>query len=108
MKFPKLGDPWLAEFVGMLLGDGQISSNFVGITINGEDDKDYVLYILTLIKDLFNLNVKVRTRKNDKTVDIDIREKDVVNYLLAIGMVKSPKWNRAEIPIFCLNSELGK
>ena len=98
----------VAEFVGILLGDGQISNNLVGITTNGVDDREYIKYLLKLIKDLFNFEVKVRTRKNDKAVDIKIYSKNIVNYFLSLGMIRSPKWKRATIPERLMNKKFGK
>jgi len=108
MKFPESNSPLLAEFVGILLGDGQIRNSLVGITTNGVDDKEYIAYLLNIIKNLFDFSAKIKTRKNDRAVDIQMHGKSITNYFLSLGMIKSPKWKRAEIPQQFRNGRFGK
>lgn len=45
----------VAEFVGIILGDGGISQNQIKITFNAKDEKDYLQFIAGLVKRLFNV-----------------------------------------------------
>ena len=47
----------LAEFVGILLGDGGISEAQVHFTFHSEDDREYAIFVVNLIKKLFNVPV---------------------------------------------------
>ena len=51
----------LAEFMGIMLGDGFIKSNEtqLGITLNSETDYLYAKYVSKLIKALFNLKPSI-------------------------------------------------
>ncbi len=92
----------LAEFVGIVLGDGGITKRQVTITLHGIDDKEYVGFVTKLIMRLFKLNPSLTGRKNDRAVDITISRTKLVNYLteklsLRIGnkvkqQVNIPDW----------------
>jgi len=101
----------LAEFVGILLGDGSIDSKRqyrVQITLN-KNEVEYANYIIRIIKSLFDVKVLLKFRKNENTLDIHIFNKKFVNFLVnKVGMVPSPKWNRAVIPKVFLNNKLEK
>ncbi len=109
--FPKLNSHKLAEFVGILLGDGCIgvypckSSRGVRpqyrikISLDAVVDASYISYVGDLIKDLFNICPVIRYRKNENTCDILIFRRQVWDFLTQqVGVKVSPKWGRAEIP----------
>ncbi len=111
----------LAEFIGILLGDGCLSHysyNWnnrsknhyrVKITLNSIDDLDYVDYIANLCNHLFNIEPRICFRKNINAVDILIFNKSILNFLVnEIGLQLSPKWNRAIIPDQFCNNQLGR
>jgi len=119
LKFPSKENPKLAEFVGILLGDGSIgiyeckSEHRVSlqyklqISTNSIDDLEYISYLENIIQDLFGLKPKKFFRKGENTCDIRIFYRDVIKFVLNdMGMVVSPKWNRAKIPDFCMNNDL--
>ncbi len=103
-------DENLAEFVGVLLGDGSIGvydckangkikkQYRVKITLNSEDDAEYALYLEKQIFHLFCVKPLLRKRKGEKAIDLLIFNKRIVNFLLDMGMEKAPKWNRATVP----------
>lgn len=62
IKTPKQSNH-LAEFVGILMGDGGISKNQVTITLNSEDDKEYTQFVIKLIKKLFGVMPKIYPEK---------------------------------------------
>lgn len=108
-------DSNLAEFVGVLLGDGSIGvynckangktkkQYRVKITLNSEDDSEYAVYLEKLAYYLFGVKPLVRKRRGEKTVDLLVFNKQIVNYLLGIGLKKAPKWNRAIVPSEFMN-----
>ncbi|VVB98625.1 DNA polymerase [uncultured archaeon] len=100
----------LAEFVGVLLGDGSIGiygcrargrlkkHYRVKITLNSEDDKDYADYLVDLIRRVFAINPIIRKRPGERALDIFIFNRSVVRRLLRMGLKRAPKWNRASVP----------
>lgn len=105
-----MGDEALAEFVGILLGDGNIgiyTSTVKGkiktqyrikITLNSIKDKEYSIYVVGLIKTIFGKEPKLNPRKNVNAVDVYILGKKYLDVLTGIGLVLAPKWGRAIIP----------
>jgi intein/homing endonuclease len=76
----------LAELLGILIGDGHLSNYQVLITTNSETDMDHALFVKNLIQGLFGLSVHVRTRKNEKTVNLVVSSKGLVEFLNTKGM----------------------
>lgn len=69
-----------AEFIGILLGDGGISRRQLSISLNKKDDKDYTFYVVDLIKLLFNLQVKILSRKDASVSIITISRTELVKH----------------------------
>ena len=101
----------LAEFVGILLGDGSIDNKRqyrIQITLN-KTDLEYAKYIINIINKISDVKIFLKSRKNENALDIQIFSKRFVNFLVDdIGMVPSPKWNRAVIPNVFLNNRFEK
>ncbi len=98
----------LAEFVGILLGDGYISQNDyeVKISLDKIKDKEYVFFVKNLIFNLFNIQAKAYPRSCDGTTDIRISNKEFHHYLTnGLKLQQSPKFNRAIIPNEFYNKE---
>lgn len=83
--------PELAEFLGILLGDGGINDSQVTITLNKETDKKYVKHIARLFRDLFNLKSTIFERKNRNTYEIVTSSKNLIEYLIKLGLKKGNK-----------------
>ena len=110
MRYPSLTDPKLAEFIGILLGDGCIGryvckkgkrsgiQHKIQITCNAVDDKEYVVYLESLIKDLFDIEAR-RSLREERTCDVSMFKQEPFYFLTnVVGLLQSPKWNRATIP----------
>lgn len=101
----------LAEFVGILLGDGCISNTYqnrIQITLN-KNETQYAIYIAKLIEELFNIRPEIRIRKNENTLDILVFNKKIVDFLVKqLGMMTSPKWKRAKIPELFINTDFER
>lgn len=102
----------LAEFVGIMLGDGCIGTylcasgdrtkiqNRVKITINSENERLYArTCIIPLIEQLFLVQPVLCKRKGERTIDIQIFGKKIVETLTEeVGLEPSPKFGKAIIP----------
>ena len=95
----------LAEFLGILLGDGNLNKSSNCITIVGslEEYSYYNDYIVPLIRELFPVNPKLRKRNDRNAIYVDFNSKEVMNYLENLGLVRGHKRNAA-IPSFIKNS----
>lgn len=85
-NLPSKFDEELAEFVGILLGDGGITIGQTVITLNSEADKDYVLYVNELENKLFNTIPKNLKRNDSKAIVIYLNGINLVDYLIKIGL----------------------
>ncbi len=81
----------LAEFVGIVLGDGGLTRSQLHITLNSEADKEYVGYVVDLVEDLFGYNPGVCKRKRKKAVVVVVTGVKFVDYLLEIGLLIGSK-----------------
>lgn len=100
----------MAEFVGILLGDGSIShgQNRLQVTLN-KNELDYAHYVVGLIYEIFGKNSTIKFRKNENALDIHLFNKETVDFLIReVGMVESPKWNRAIVPRQFRNNRLSR
>ena len=97
----------LAEFIGIMLGDGYFGDTRLKITLNSVDDFEYMGYVSRLINSLFGEKAIIKFRKNEKTVDLFIFKRKVLNYLTEKGLLKSPKRNTATIPKEFLKFDLA-
>jgi hypothetical protein len=91
----------LAEFVGMMLGDGGITNSQAVITLNSNADSDYISYVTKLTSNLFGETPKITARKDCNATNIYFNGEGLVNYLKTIGLcvgnkvkqqVAVPKW----------------
>lgn len=112
-------DERLAEFMGVMLGDGSIgiySCKFgnkikihrvIKVTLDSRNEK-YVSYIFNLMKEVLNAKPTLRYKKNENAVDISVFRKEKLDYLLnEIGLVLSPKMNSMKIPEKFLKGKLA-
>jgi hypothetical protein len=104
----------VAELVGIMLGDGSLgcyrSKNRVQYimktSMNSIDDIGYVNYVVNLVNKVIGIKPLARFRKNENTVDIRAFGFKMINEFDKIGLKRSPKWNKAEIPKEFLNNSL--
>jgi len=111
IKIPQELTPELAEFIGIVIGDGNIyTKDRFELTIVGhmQEDKEYHEKIISkLFKDLFNINVKseVKYFKNGTCRRTRIKSKAVISFLIRTIGLKSGKKQEVEIPKQIKNSE---
>lgn len=110
IKIPKRDDK-LAEFIGIVLGDGNIHCYKKGkkvatymVRIAGDYNKDYEYltgYVTKLCEELFGVKTKLYKQKNSNELMVIMHSKLIVKYLGAMGLkpgnkIKNqdtiPKW----------------
>lgn len=104
----------LAEFVGIMLGDGGISQRQVSITLNRETDKEYIQFVKKIIIALFGVSPSLYPDPKSKADTIVISRTELVEYLtqklgLKIGnkvkqQIDIPTWikKKSEYKIACV------
>ncbi|MEK9167258.1 MAG: LAGLIDADG family homing endonuclease [Patescibacteria group bacterium] len=98
----------LAEFIGIMMGDGGITKRQVTVTLNKEDDRLYVLYVTKLIKGLFGVEPSLYTKNNgEKAVNIVVSRTRLVKFCSTIGLkignkikqnLDIPEWVQSKKP----------
>lgn len=83
----------LAEFMGILFGDGHLSDYQVSITTNSKTDTEHAVFIKNLMTKLFNVSTKINFKKDAKAVSIVVSSVNLVKWLSLKGM---PKGNKLE------------
>ena len=72
--------------MGILLGDGGLTTYFVRIYLNAEADREYASHVVRLTENLFpGATVSSLRDKREKSLEIQISSKAVSDYLLSIG-----------------------
>jgi hypothetical protein len=99
INYPKKSSQ-LAEFVGIILGDGCLPGNHqLTITFNRITDYGYSKYVCALIKRLFSVNFYIRDRKDSNGADIVVSSSNLVDFLLKQGLIFGNKVkNQVDIP----------
>lgn len=94
----------LAEFFGIMLGDGGINNAWqANITMNSVADANYALYVEKLIQDLFDVSPAVRKRKTRNALVISAASTTLVNFLIEKGLPRGNKLkNGIQIPEWIL------
>lgn len=103
----------LAEFIGIMLGDGGLTPSQSHITLNSEADNEYIIFVCDMGKDLFGESPKMHKHKNDKAVALYYNGVSLVGYLTSLGLkignkvkqqVGVPDWvlSSQEFKIACL------
>ncbi len=91
IRFPRKSVA-LAEWVGIMLGDGGISDYQVTITLNRYDDRAYVGFVSRLTEQLFGVRPRLYPDTASRAVDIVISRVDLVRFCLKeLGLVKGNK-----------------
>lgn len=83
----------LAEFIGIMMGDGTMSTYHIGITLHASDDAEYASFVVEFIKNLFGVHPKVYKRKEKNAIVITVARKLLVAYLHKLGL---PMGNKIE------------
>lgn len=76
----------LAEFVGIMMGDGGMSSYQATVTLHSIDDFEYGKFVADTIQNLFNYVPGVRKRKDVSAIVIVMSRIKLVRYLFSLGL----------------------
>jgi len=98
----------LAEFIGIMLGDGSITSKAkqIHITLNYKDDAEYIKYVCSLIEKLFERKPGICERKSDGVFVISVSSMDLIDYLTRLGLKKGNKIKlQVDIPNWIKNNK---
>lgn len=84
---PKKSKP-LAEFIGIMLGDGGMThaAQQIKITLNNRDDKEYIRFTCGLVEKLFHKKPTLSARKSAAASTISVSNMNLVEYLVALGL----------------------
>lgn len=70
----------LAEFTGIMLGDGGMSKGQVIVSTNSVDDREYGFFVKELMENLFGTKAAVYYPKNARVMNIVISRKKLVEF----------------------------
>ena len=70
----------LAEFVGILIGDGCIAQYQVSISLNFKNEKEYSQFIKSLIKKLFNVPIRTYCDKKYSRLVLTVSRSELVRF----------------------------
>ena len=76
----------LAEFVGIMIGDGGITKKQVIVTLNRQTDKLYSIFVENLIEKLFEVRPSIYIKKDALAVSIIVSRKRLVSFCKSIGL----------------------
>ena len=76
----------LAEFVGIMLGDGTVAPYHIAVTLHKFDDKEYSAYVVNLFQNLFSVRPRVYLRKVGKVLDVKIHRKKLSLFCQSLGL----------------------
>jgi len=103
----------LAEFIGIMLGDGGMSKTQLCITLHHKTDLEYSRFVKILIKNLFNVTPAVYHLSKYSVNNIVVSRTELVKFLNTLGLpignkirqkIDIPKWikNNPKYTIACL------
>lgn len=94
----------LAEFFGIMMGDGGINNEWQAtITVNFLKDFKYATYISDMCKKLFDIFPVIRKRKETNALVISLSSTSVVDFLVGKGLSRGNKLkNGLKIPNWIL------
>lgn len=91
----------LAEFFGIILGDGRISSGQVGVALNSIDAKEYKYFVANFFKELFKITPFIYKYKNANCVEVIASGVDLVEFLLTKGLkIGNKVKHQIDVPVW--------
>lgn len=76
----------LAEFIGIMLGDGGLTTYQCTVYLSSETDQEYAKYVKELIKKLFRLTPGIHKHKKWKMLKVSVSGMNLVEYLKQKGL----------------------
>lgn len=81
----------VAEFFGIMLGDGGLTEYQTKVTLNSESDASYVIYVKSLIYKLFKERASILKIKNAKASIVCVSRKELTTFLVKNGLCAGNK-----------------
>jgi len=75
-----------AEFIGIMLGDGGITTGQITIYLSAITDQEYAKFVKNLIKKLFDLNASISGNNKSHVLRVGISGINIVKYLVEEGL----------------------
>lgn len=99
----------LAEYVGIMLGDGCITPGQCNITLNSVADREYAQFVSQFEKNLFGEGPKLYKRKDSKALVLYYNSRFIIRYLLSIGLkIGSKVKQQVDVPNWIKNNPYYK
>lgn len=96
IKIPHKYSKDLAEFFGIMLGDGHVSHFQVVVSLGNKEEK-YAKYVKLLIKKIFKTNVEISLRGGGYR-DVYLGSVDITSWLLKQGLVSNKVKSQVDVP----------
>lgn len=101
--YPKKSD-LLAEFIGIMLGDGNININQAKVSLNSKTDKEYARFVVKTIVELFRIEPSIRYCEKN-TTEILIYSRNIVDFLVKCGLkIGNKVTNQVDAPLWVYDS----
>ena len=100
----------LAEFIGIVLGDGTISEYQVRVALNATTDREYADYVAGLARRLFDIRVATREPDEEDVIYLTMTGRNLVEFLIGKGLCRGNKIKqRADVPEWIrINGDLAR
>ena len=76
----------LAEFTGIMLGDGGITNKQATVSLNCFTDKEYANFVTQLIEKLFGIKPSIYLQEKNSVFQIVVSRKKLVSFCQSIGL----------------------
>ena len=82
----------LAEFFGIMLGDGGINNDWqANVTLNTDADATYISYVTRVMEKLFHVCPAIRPRRTQRATVVSLASTSVVDFLVNKGLPRGNK-----------------
>jgi len=81
----------LAEFIGIMLGDGGMTSKQAYITLHKKDDKEYIKFVSQLVEKLFGVAPSITKHSNPSVLRIVVSRVNLIDFLVGLGLKRGNK-----------------
>lgn len=98
VKIPNKYSEDLAEFFGIMLGDGHISHFQIVVSLGNKEEK-YAEHVSLLIKKIFKINAKISIR-NTGYRDVYLGSVDLTSWLFKQGLVSNKVKSQVGVPLW--------
>ena len=98
---PRKKTPGLAEFMGIMIGDGHISHFQIVISL-GNKEKEYAYYIVELFNNIFDARPKIAARSSGY-LDVYFGSVDLVKWFREQGLVSNKVKSQVCVPAWIMS-----